>query len=301
MGKHSDPNQSSWASSARTLVRDLSRLGRSGSGRHSAEQASTATGVIKTIKRKPMVAAIAIPAAATTAIVASSFALGPNSESGVVKTEQQAASSPEPEEDISLVDEDALNQQREEAAKAYEEGLKDNKEYQSKSGAVSATTPKPKPKPKPEPKSAAASSSSSKSTTQRGGDDTASRSKGRDTNVSYEACSVSSSIESGLQPAAVNGYRAICANFPEVKSYGGHRNQAGSDHNSGLAVDAMIRGSVGDQITKFLIDNRQELNVKYVIWEQKYYASTNGWKGKPMENRGGDTANHYDHVHVSFK
>ncbi len=299
MGKHSDPNQSSWASSARTLVRDLSRVGRSGSGRHSADQASTATGVIKTIKRKPMVAAIAIPAAATTAIVASSFALGPNSESGVVKTEQQAASSPVPEEDISLVDEDALNQQREEAAKAYEEGLKDNKDYQSKSGAVSATTPKPKPKP--EPKSAAAPSSSSKSTTQRGGDDTASRSKGRDTNVSYEACSVSSSIESGLQPAAVNGYRAICANFPEVKSYGGHRNQAGSDHNSGMAVDAMIRGSVGDQITKFLIDNRQELNVKYVIWEQKYYASTNGWKGKPMENRGGDTANHYDHVHVSFK
>ena len=299
MGKHSDPNQSSWASSARTLVRDLSRLGRSGSGRHSAEHASTATGVIKTIKRKPMVAAIAIPAAATTAIVASSFALGPNSESGVVKTEQQAASSPEPEEDISLVDEDALNQQREEAAKAYEEGLKDNKDYQSKSGAVSATTPKPKPKP--EPKSAAASSSSSKSTTQRGGDDTASRSKGRDTNVSYEACSVSSSIESGLRPVAVNGYRAICANFPEVKTYGGHRNQAGSDHNSGMAVDAMIRGSVGDQITKFLIDNRQELNVKYVIWEQKYYASTNGWKGKPMENRGGDTANHYDHVHVSFK
>ncbi|MCT1829431.1 ligand-binding protein SH3 [Brevibacterium luteolum] len=295
MGKHSDPNQSSWASSARTLVRDLSRVGRSGSGRHSADQASTATGVIKTIKRKPMVAAIAIPAAATTAIVASSFALGPNSESGVVKTEQQAASSPVPEEDISLVDEDALNQQREEAAKAYEEGLKDNKDYQSKSGAVSATTPKPEPKP------TAASSSSSKSTTKRGGDDTASRSKGRDTSVSYEACSVSSSIESGLQPVAVNGYRAICANFPEVKSYGGHRNQAGSDHNSGMAVDAMIRGSVGDQITKFLIDNRQELNVKYVIWEQKYYASTNGWKGKPMENRGGDTANHYDHVHVSFK
>lgn len=294
MGKHSDPNQSSWASSARTLVRDLSRVGRSGSGRHSADQASTATGVIKTIKRKPMVAAIAIPAAATTAIVASSFALGPNNESGVVKTEQQAASSPDPAEDISLVDEDALNQQREEAAKAYEEGLKDNKDYQSKSGAVSATTPKPKPTP-------ASSSSSSKSTTKRGGDDTASRSKGRDTNVSYEACSVSSSIESGLQPVAVNGYRAICANFPEVKTYGGHRNQAGSDHNSGMAVDAMIRGSVGDQITKFLIDNRQELNVKYVIWEQKYYASTNGWKGKPMENRGGDTANHYDHVHVSFK
>lgn len=285
MGKHSDPNQSSWTASARTLVRDLSRLGRSGSGRHSAAQASTATGVIKTVQRKPMVAAIAIPAAATAAIVVSSFGLGPNSDSGVVRTEPHTASSPPPEEDVSLVDDEALNQQREEAAKAYEEGLKDNKDYQSVSGAINAT---------------AVSSRASDPTTRRGADDTASRAQGRDTAVSTRACSVSSGIESGLRPVAVNGYRAICANFPEVKSYGGYRDQAGSDHGSGMAVDAMIRGSVGDQITKFLIDNRRELNVKYVIWKQKYYASTNGWKGKPMENRGSDTANHYDHVHVSF-
>ncbi|MFB9777146.1 ligand-binding protein SH3 [Brevibacterium otitidis] len=291
MGKHSDPNQSSWASNARTLVRDLSRMGRSGGGRHSVSRASTATGVIRTVKRKPMVAAIAIPAAATTAIVASSFALGPNDESGVVKTEQRAESTPTPEE-VNLVDEDALNKQREEAAQAYAEGLKDDDNYKSEKDSVGAKTPKPTPKASAAGKSGAGSSER--------GDGSASRSQDRDTNVSYEPCSVSSSIESGLQPVAINGYRAICANFPEVKTYGGYRNQAGSDHSTGMAVDAMIRGEVGDQITKFLIDNRQELRVKYVIWEQKYYAPTNGWKGKPMENRGGDTANHFDHVHVSF-
>ena len=61
----------------------------------------------------------------------------------------------------------------------------------------------------------------------------------------------------------------------------------------------MIRGQVGDEITAFLIKNRKELNIKYVIWEQKIYAPYTGWKGRPMENRGGDTANHFDHVHIS--
>ena len=117
--------------------------------------------------------------------------------------------------------------------------------------------------------------------------------------VSGAPCGVSASIESGLTPNAISAYRAVCANFPQVKSYGGRRNDPGSDHNSGQAVDAMIRGQVGDEITAFLIKNRKELSIKYVIWEQKIYAPYTGWKGRPMENRGGDTANHFDHVHIS--
>ena len=117
--------------------------------------------------------------------------------------------------------------------------------------------------------------------------------------MSGAPCGVSASIESGLTPNAISAYRAVCANFPQVKSYGGRRNDPGSDHNTGQAVDAMIRGQVGDEITAFLIKNRKELNIKYVIWEQKIYAPYTGWKGRPMENRGGDTANHFDHVHIS--
>ncbi len=36
----------------------------------------------------------------------------------------------------------------------------------------------------------------------------------------------------------------------------------------------------------------------YVIWRQRYNDGS-GWD--PMEDRGSITANHYDHVHVSFE
>ncbi|WP_425295888.1 hypothetical protein [Nocardia abscessus] len=36
----------------------------------------------------------------------------------------------------------------------------------------------------------------------------------------------------------------------------------------------------------------------YVIWRQRYNDG-NGWSY--LEDRGSPTANHYDHVHVSFE
>lgn len=112
-------------------------------------------------------------------------------------------------------------------------------------------------------------------------------------------CSVSSSIESGLTPNAVSAYRAVCAQFPQVKSYGGKRNDPGSDHHSGNAVDVMITGSTGDAISNYLIKNSSKLNIKYIIWEQRIWMPGRGWK--QMENRGSATANHFDHVHISAK
>lgn len=122
---------------------------------------------------------------------------------------------------------------------------------------------------------------------------------GKPDSISYPECNVSSSIEAGLTDSAVRAYRAVCAEFPGISSYGGRRNDPGSDHHTGNAVDVMVRGETGDRITEFLIRNNKELRVKYVIWEQKLYAPYTGWKGRPMENRGGDTANHFDHVHIS--
>ena len=47
-----------------------------------------------------------------------------------------------------------------------------------------------------------------------------------------------------------------------------------------------------------------ELGVYYIIWKQRFYmpqyniyGSVNTWN--LMTDRGGVTANHYDHVHVS--
>lgn len=120
--------------------------------------------------------------------------------------------------------------------------------------------------------------------------------------ISYKECNTSSSIESGLTAPAVNVYRAVCAEFPGVASaYGGRRVDPGSDHNSGNAVDVMVRGKDGDDMMEFLLENRSELRIKYLIWEQKIYGPWTDWKGRPMEDRGGDTANHFDHVHISVK
>lgn len=70
-----------------------------------------------------------------------------------------------------------------------------------------------------------------------------------------------------------------------------------SDHPSGLAVDFMIGRSAGDALADCALQNMDALGVKYVIWEQRINHG-DGWEA--MSDRGGVTANHFDHVHVSF-
>ena len=82
----------------------------------------------------------------------------------------------------------------------------------------------------------------------------------------------------------------------------------GHGHNSGMAVDFMVYSdsAKGDQLAEYLTKHMDELGVYYVIWKQRFYmpqqniyGPANTWNIMP--NRGGVTANHYDHVHVSFK
>jgi hypothetical protein len=70
-----------------------------------------------------------------------------------------------------------------------------------------------------------------------------------------------------------------------------------SDHPSGLAVDFMVDRATGDALANCALANMDSLGIKYVIWEQRINHG-NGWQG--MEDRGGATANHFDHVHISF-
>lgn len=74
-----------------------------------------------------------------------------------------------------------------------------------------------------------------------------------------------------------------------------------SDHPVGLAVDFMVytNKDLGDRIASYVIDQHNLLAVKYVIWQQRI-AQGPDWGWKQMADRGGTTANHYDHVHVSF-
>jgi hypothetical protein len=98
----------------------------------------------------------------------------------------------------------------------------------------------------------------------------------------------------------------VVSNVPGAGSLtlGGTRPSATdpNGHPSGLALDYMVvsDAALGDAIARYHIAHWDELGVEYVIWQQRMLSSPNGsWK--PMADRGGTTANHYDHVHVNYR
>lgn len=99
----------------------------------------------------------------------------------------------------------------------------------------------------------------------------------------------------------------IMAKF-DIKQVGGVREDddgTGHGHSSGMALDYMVDKKTGDKLAKYLEANFKDLGIYYIIWEQKYYMDMPNIYGKSnawnlMPDRGGATANHYDHVHVSF-
>lgn len=120
----------------------------------------------------------------------------------------------------------------------------------------------------------------------------------RTAGTSSQPCASGSSVESGLSAAAVQVHRSVCAAFPEVTAYGGLRSDG--DHSQGLALDIMASGSLGDQIADFVRGNSGDLGVSEVLWSQQIWTvqrASEGWRS--FEDRGSDTANHDDHVHVT--
>jgi hypothetical protein len=85
--------------------------------------------------------------------------------------------------------------------------------------------------------------------------------------------------------------------FGEPTMYGVAGRAGTSDHPSGKALDFMVDPATGDRLAACALENMDALGITYVIWEQRINHGT-GWEG--MEDRGGATANHMDHVHVSF-
>jgi hypothetical protein len=70
-----------------------------------------------------------------------------------------------------------------------------------------------------------------------------------------------------------------------------------SDHPKGRALDFLVDRPTGDALAACAVRNREALGVSYVIWRQRI---DTGGGFRPMEDRGSPTANHFDHVHVSF-
>jgi hypothetical protein len=109
-------------------------------------------------------------------------------------------------------------------------------------------------------------------------------------------------MEAGLTRDAIRVHRAICARYPQIKTFFGRRSGGGdSFHNSGRAVDIMLGGSSsGWQIARWVRANHKRLGASQVIFSQHIWTvqrSSEGWRSMP--DRGNATANHYDHVHVS--
>ena len=109
-----------------------------------------------------------------------------------------------------------------------------------------------------------------------------------------------------LQPQAEAFRQEIAAKFG-ITNIGGYREGDPDDHGKGLAVDVMVPTSsqLGDQVAQYAIDNMDRAGISYIIWKQQFYMPVNNIYGpantwNQMPDRGGDTANHNDHVHISF-
>ncbi|GAB3659049.1 hypothetical protein GCM10027596_16130 [Nocardioides korecus] len=118
--------------------------------------------------------------------------------------------------------------------------------------------------------------------------------------LSSAPCPDGSAIESALQPQAVKVYRAVCAAFPELSSYGGQDGHG--EHVNGEAIDFMVpSSSVGERVKDFVYAHHTELGLFDIIWSQHIWTIQRASEGfRPMPDRGSATANHFDHVHIKI-
>ncbi|MFG1704700.1 coiled-coil domain-containing protein [Nonomuraea sp. M3C6] len=113
----------------------------------------------------------------------------------------------------------------------------------------------------------------------------------------------------GLTPRMISVRAEIMQNFPMKYGVGCLRPGDPGEHGKGRACDFMMSsgGTMasgadadrGDALAEWLIKNGPRIGVMYIIWKQRYYDIRSGGGWDPMSDRGGVTANHYDHVHVS--
>ncbi|WP_214323284.1 coiled-coil domain-containing protein [Nonomuraea sediminis] len=113
----------------------------------------------------------------------------------------------------------------------------------------------------------------------------------------------------GLTARMIAVRAEIMQNFPMPYGVGCLRPGDPGEHGKGRACDFMMSSGGrpaagadadrGDALAAWLIKNGPRMGVMYIIWKQRYYDIRSGAGWKLMADRGGVTANHYDHVHVS--
>lgn len=97
---------------------------------------------------------------------------------------------------------------------------------------------------------------------------------------------------------------SVCGatNACTISTYVGH------DPSADRAIDILVSdgfgrlpsdgNALGDKVAEFALSQKTEDGIMYVIWRQRINL---GGDWRAMEDRGGITKNHYDHVHVSFE
>lgn len=113
--------------------------------------------------------------------------------------------------------------------------------------------------------------------------------------------------EHGLQRYTILANRAISAAFPQINTIGGYRHDALKWHPEGLALDVMISSTypplspqgiaLGNGVLAYVLHNAKALGIAHAIWRQHMYYPDGTVES--MEDRGGLTANHFDHVHIA--
>lgn len=118
------------------------------------------------------------------------------------------------------------------------------------------------------------------------------------TTVRQDTAASCSSTLKGTRPHVARVGHHLMQRF-DITSVGGVSGRAGGgDHAQGLALDLMVDTATGNTLADYVLAHQSQFGVKYVIWRQRINMGS-GWEH--MEGRGSPTANHYDHVHVSFK
>jgi uncharacterized protein YgiM (DUF1202 family) len=114
-------------------------------------------------------------------------------------------------------------------------------------------------------------------------------------------------VERGLKPNAIKVHRAARAKFPQITTYYTVRAGIFTDHSTGRALDLMIPNyrsasgkAFGYEVAAWAKANAKPLGINYVIWNQHIWniqRDSEGWRY--MADRGGDSANHKNHVHIT--
>jgi hypothetical protein len=121
----------------------------------------------------------------------------------------------------------------------------------------------------------------------------------------------SDAIVSAPTPRMAAVRDAIKSKFNIAYGIGCVRADSIPDHPSGIACDFMLasgtlpsatNAQTGDAVAAWAKANATTYGVQYVIWKQKIWniaRNAEGWRA--MADRGGITANHFDHVHITVK